>query len=442
MSSSGQIQIFPHQQEESKVIGQNTENGNYIVKIHVLSNTEALNGNRYGYRDVSELPESFLNELVRLPVIGDHNWKEFDALRDQLESEGKTECQIRDALVKKSSEMALGYIDDIYKPGKITYNNMIPETELFAAMEVVDPKENEYIAKHGKTSKEFTSIATLGEYKILPNGKTVYDDMTKARPFHIAMANDPAFGKQLAKVRGVCRGEKASCKMKLMYQSLDNRIISDDESINTKENDNTLMSKQQESAKEIPNAPTTNDNKNTTTPVKEVEQSINKVDHKPGQQEEKEKADQDQILKKPAPEVQEENKEEEEQPAPNNKKDDDTEARIAKLQQELEDQKRTFRRSLLKYNVDPKAFKSEDEMKAEQDRVMSVIEGYNLKNEDAEWLVSKAFARTIQAAEKNVKPIYNSMLYNASDAAKSTVADNNSAPSNKKSEYNLLENEY
>lgn len=446
MNDQQQVQMFSHQQEQSKVIGKNTNTGNYILKVHLLSNAEALNGNRYDYRDVSELPESFLNELVALPAVPDHFNKEMQDIYSKLNAEGKTDCEIRDVLLKRSKEVSMGVLDDIYRPGKLIFNSMIPETELYGALEVTDPTENKYIDEHGEPSKKYTSIATAGEYMILENGKTVYTDMAKVRPFHIALANTPAFGKEKARIRGVCKGEKTICKNKLMFQSLD---TNNNESINTHGNDNTNMSDlKQELVKDTPTA-----NKEIPAPTK-------KLDHEPptaGDQERKEKQDQDEILKKPAPEDKE--------PAPNkspppegepttpNKKDEgeekkddnDTEARLAKLTQELEDQKRTYRKSLLKFSVDPKAFKSEDELQSEQQRVMNILEGYNFKNEDAEWLVTRAFPKITtpqQTDKKGSNPTYNSILFDAASATKSYGDSSPPPPTVKKERNNTIENEY
>lgn len=430
--SQQQVQIFPHQQEQSKVIGK-TDNGNYIVKVHLLSNTWALNGNRYDYNDVSELPESFLNELVGLPVVPDHLHHELTALHEKLKDEGKTECQIRDALVKRSKDISIGVLDDVYKPGKLTFNSMIPETELYGALEITNPEENKYIDEHGVPSKQFTSIGTGGEYIELEDGRTIYTDMSKVRPIHISFAKYPAFGKDKAKIRGVCKGEKTACKNKLMFQSLDN------ESINTDVNDNTNMSKQE--LKDVPPTPETK----TAAPVK--------ADHEPADQEKKEKEDQDSTLEKPAPENKEtepnksepkkESFDEDVSNKGGNKPDsNDTEARLAKLQQQLEDQTRTYRKSLLKFSVDPRAFKSEEELKIEQDRVMNIMETYNLKNDDAEWLVTKAFPK-FQAPNDNKKganPVYNSMTFDVSDVTKS---QGSSTPTeSKKERNNIIENEY
>lgn len=429
MSEQQEIQIFPHQQESSKVIGK-TQTGNYIIKVHLLSNTETGNGDIYEYRDASEIPESFLKETIGLPVVDGHYNKELDTLFKQLEKEGKTDCEIRHALVEKSKDYSKGILDDVYTPGKITYNSInIPEVDLFGALEITDPVENKFIETHGRPSKEYTSIATFGPYVKTPDGKSVYKDLSKVRPFHIAFANNPAFGKHKAKVRGVCAGEKSECKRKLAFASLDH------ESINT---DNNVINNMSEQLKtEIPNTPET---KVVTTPGTDIPQEPKEVPgvvvkdivaDKPKQEQEEED---DQVRERPEP------------PAPKKEGNDELQTLKAQLEQqrkEIEDQKRTYRQDLLSFTIDPRIFKSEDELKSEKQRVMSIFENYNFNNEDAKWLVSKAYARQQSPAPTATggepapkKPIYNS-LFNVSDVTKS-LEEEQSAPETKKGKRKII----
>ena len=99
---------------------------------------------------------------------------------------------------------------------------------------------------------------------------------------------------------------------------------------------------------------------------------------------------------------------------------------------------------LLSFTLDPKAFKSEEELESEKQNVMSIFEKYNFRDDHAKWLVTKAFPRTQSTPNtENGKKgtVYNSLSYNPSDHIKSVSTD--SAPkNNNKKRIDLVELQY
>lgn len=426
---SQQTQIFEHPQEQSKVVGKIGET-NHIIKVHILSNTRNLAGHTYKYDDVKSIPDSFLNELVGLPTPKEHNHRELTPLYVKLEKEGKTDCEIRQAMIEHSKLKSVGIVDDVYRPAKISYNTIIPEVDLYGTIEVTDPMENQYIEQHGEPSHRFTSISTFGPYVVDESNGVVYNDLGKVRPFELALVKDPAFGKNKAMVRGVCRDDKTICRNRLAYAS----VI---ENINTDSNDINNMSNKQ--AVEVPEV-------KTDTPVATVKDTAPIVEE----------------TKAPLPEVPEDKKvpaavvKEEvitkepvkEQSAPQttgNKEIDELRAQLEKQAKEIEERKRTYRSDLLAFTLDPKAFKSEEELESEKQNVMSIFEKYNFSDDHAKWLVTKAFPRTQSApnTENKKGTVYNSLSYNPSDHIKSvsTTTEQQSAPKNKK-RIDLVELQY
>ncbi len=423
MSTTKQIQILPHQQEQNEVIGRDKTTGNHYVKVHVLSNIENGNGCTVPYNDVSELPDSLLNEIVKLPATKGHNNKELDTLFKQWESEGRTDCEIRSLLMEKSKDFGIGILDDIYRPSKISYNSMVPVVDLFGVVEITKPEENEYIQQHGSTSKPYTSIAMFGPVVKKPNGREVYRSLNEIRPFHIAFVDNPAFGKDKAKIRDVCSGDKDSCMKKMTYSSLL------EESINTDKNVITYMSNK---TPEVPE----NSAPENKTPMQLSEEN-RKIDQTPLSEVPEEKKVPAVVVKedvvKPEP-VQKE------QPAPKNEdnkkesnsREEELIQKLKAIEQEREQDKRYFREKLVSLTIDPKAFKSEEEALAEKNKVMGFIEKYNLAHEDTEWVLSKGYPKISPPVDAKKVTAYNSILYNASDVTKSVNVEQPTAPNNEK----------
>ncbi len=449
MSSSKQIQILPHQQEQNEVIARDKTTGNHIVKVHVLSNIENGNGCTVPYNDVFELPDSLLNEIVKLPATKGHNNKELDALFRKLESEGRTDCEIRAALMEKSKEpgFGIGILDDIYRPSKVSYNSVIPVVDLFGVVEVTDPYENQYILQNKITSNPFTSIAMFGPVVKKPNGREVYRSLNEIRPFHIAFVDNPAFGKDKARVRDVCSGDKDSCIKKMTYSS----IL--EESINTDRNVIKYMS--ESTPKEIPTAPVKEVTAPNNTEVNKEQQPVAVKSEAPVKETVKEVPATEVPVKESKLESQVDSKKE---PAPNkqsesknnNSREDELAQELERIKQEREQDKRYFREKLVSMTIDPKAFKSEEEAVAEKNRVMGFIEKYNLAHEDTEWVLSKGYPK-IQVTDAKKVTAYNSNnesggLFNISDVTKSTSYNStiqDSAPNKPKNNKNkLIELEY
>ncbi len=411
-----QIETIPHQQETSKLIGKNPKTGNNILKVHILSNTENFGGNTFQYDDVLSIPKSFIEEVVGLPVPMEHHHLEFNKMYEELEKQGKTDCEIRHAMVEKSKELSVGILDDVYIPDKISYNSTtrIPVVDLYGTLEITNEQENKYIDEHGAPSKPYTSIATFGPHVRTPDGKRVYTDLSKVRPFHIALVENPAFGKEKAMVRGVCKDEKSVCRNLLMYQSLD-ASAETNESINT--DSNVINNMTNKSAVEVPEVKVEN-------PVATVKDSAPKIDAEVKTEKKEVPAA---VVKEDVPVEQPQKEQAKEQSAPSNKSEDNNElerlkAQLEQQKKEIEERKRTYRNDLLAFTIDPKAFKSEEELNAEKQHVMNIFETYNFSDDHAKWLVTKAFPRTQSSAagpdaKKNLA--YNSIVYNSNDYAKS-----------------------
>jgi hypothetical protein len=438
------IQMFPHQQEQSKVVGKIANN--HIVKVHILSNEPNLGGHTYQYDDVKNIPESFLNELVGLPAPQEHDVPATNELYFKLEKEGKTDCEIRQALIESRKLKSVGIVDDVYRPVKISYNAVIPEVDLYGTIEITDPVENEYIEKNGAPSHKYTSISTFGPYVVKPDG-IIYNELVRVRPFELALVKDPAFGKHKAFVRGVCKDEKSVCRNRLAYASvLPEGIVTEKmESINTDSNVINNMSKQ---TAEVPTVPEKTPENTVPATVKEIveDKTLNTPEDK----------------KVPATVVKEKDvvapqQKEEQNPAPKNesssgnKELDELRAQLEQTRKEVEERKRTYRNDLLSFTLDPKTFKSEEEYESEKNNVMSIFEKYNFSDDHAKWLVTKAFPRMQQTSapnsEGNKKPaVYNSISYSPSEHIKSVSQSTDSAPvsnsNNKKKRIDLIELQY
>lgn len=435
---SQQTQIFEHPQEQSKVVGKIGAT-NHIIKVHILSNTRNLAGHTYRYDDVKSIPDSFLNELVGLPTPKEHNHRELTPLYTKLEKEGRTDCEIRRALIDKSGEHSVGIVDDVYKPVKISFNSaaIIPEVDLYGTIEVTDPMENQYIEQHGEPSHRFTSISTFGPYVVDEGNGVIYNDLGKVRPFELALVKDPAFGKNKAMVRGVCRDDKTTCRNRLAYASVIENINTDSNDINNMSNKNQVEQVPATAAVETPV---------TAAVVKDIPAPVQP----------------DETTPEKAPVVDIKKPEKEEQSAPssassssttgNNKEIDELRAQLEKQAKEIEERKRTYRSDLLAFTLDPKAFKSEEELNTEKQNVMTIFEKYNFSDDHAKWLVTKAFPRITSPApvadgskKTTTAAVYNSLSYNPSDHIKSV--SNDPAPqynSNKKQDkrIELVELEY
>jgi hypothetical protein len=432
--SSKQIQILPHQQEQNEVIARDKTTGNHILKVHVLSNIENGNGCTVPYNDVSELPDSLLNEIVKLPATKGHNNRELDTFFNKLESEGRTDCEIRTQLMEESKKFGVGTLEDIYRPSKVSYNSVVPVVDLFGVVEITDPYENQYILENRVPSKPYTSIAMFGPVVKKPNGREVYRSLNEIRPFHIAFVDNPAFGKDKAKIRDVCSGDKDSCIKKMTYSSLL------EESINTDKNVITYMSESQNN-KEIPTAPANKEAINTEVkvpepivkseaPVKETVKEVPAVTVK-------------ETVKEPIVNKEESapKKEVEENNNKSNSREEELVQKLKAIEQEREQDKKYFREKLVSMTIDPKAFKTEEEALAEKQKVMGFIEKYNLAHEDTEWVLAKGYPKiTAPAADAKKVTAYNSILYNPSDVTRSVTTESapNQPLSNEKKNRNKL----
>src|ERR1044072_1358708 len=232
MSEMEQLQSV--EQPPVEVVKQ--ENGHAFLKVLGISNLKNLNNWQIPYNDMNELPKKFLDSFIGKPYVDSHANVVLHQLHEQLVAEGKTNEEINKEMHDKSMELKIGTIVDRFDPKEDDKVNV------FYLVEIEDEKENEFIKTNKRPSKEYSSPGVNGTVDKFENGDRVYhvDDVMG---FHITAAENPAYGKFLAKVRGVChKGMASECKKELGFASViaPNTVLS--ENINTNASINTDMS--------------------------------------------------------------------------------------------------------------------------------------------------------------------------------------------------------
>lgn len=247
------------------------ENGHAFLKVLGLSNTKNLNNWQIPYNDVDELPKQLLDSFIGKPYVDSHANVILGELHKKLVSEGKTNEEINKEMHDKSMELKIGTIVDRFDPKPDDRVNV------FYMVEIEDENENKYIKEHGKPTKLYSSPGVNGTLDRYENGDGVYhvDDVLG---FHITAAENPAYGKFLAHVRGVChKGMASECKRELGFASIIAPNIALSENINTNANINTNMS-DTTSKTEVPESKINEINTSGNETMKNIDSKTHELD--------------------------------------------------------------------------------------------------------------------------------------------------------------------
>lgn len=213
MSSSPSFLSAPFQ--ESEVISNKTDkDGHHYLKVLLLSNKKTRNNWIAPYKRIGDLSKEVIDSFIGLPHINEHSYPYFIQLKDKLERQGKSDDEIVRILKEESKKMGLDHIDHVFLDDP---NSSL----LYGQLKVMDKKENEFIEKNGRPSKNFTSPGVFGTAEITEDGTEIYD-MNTLRAFHLASVDIPAFPPEEAAVKGVCsNGNSESCRKVLAVAGFD-----------------------------------------------------------------------------------------------------------------------------------------------------------------------------------------------------------------------------
>ncbi len=202
--------------QESEVISNKTDkDGHHYLKVLLLSNKKTRNNWIAPYKRIGDLSKETLDSFMDLPHIDEHSYPYFIQLKDKLERQGKSDDEMVRILKEESKNLGtVNYIDHIFMDD--------PNSELlYGQLKIMNPKDNEYISKNGRLSKNFTSPGVIGNATISDDGTEIYD-MNTLRAFHLASVDIPAFPEQEAVVKGVCgNGNSESCRKVLAVAGFD-----------------------------------------------------------------------------------------------------------------------------------------------------------------------------------------------------------------------------
>ena len=201
--------------QESEVITNKTDkDGHHYLKVLLLSNKKTRNNWIAPYKKIGDLSKEVIDSFIGLPHINEHSYPYFIQLKDKLERQGKSDDEILNTLKEESKKLGLDYIDHVFLDDP---NSSL----LYGQLKIMDKKENEFIEKNGRPSKNFTSPGVIGDATISDDGTEVYD-MNTLRAFHLASVDIPAFPEQEAAVKGVCsNGNSESCRKVLAVAGFD-----------------------------------------------------------------------------------------------------------------------------------------------------------------------------------------------------------------------------
>jgi hypothetical protein len=207
--------LLPAPFQESEVISNKTDkDGHHYLKVLLLSNKKTRNNWIAPYKRIGDLSKEVIDSFIGLPHINEHSYPYFIQLKDKLERQGKSDDEILNTLKAESKKIGLDYIDHVFLDDP---NSSL----LYGQLKIMDKKENEFIEKNGRPSKNFTSPGVIGDATISENGTEVYD-MNTIRAFHLASVDIPAFPEQEAAVKGVCsNGNSESCRKVLAVAGFD-----------------------------------------------------------------------------------------------------------------------------------------------------------------------------------------------------------------------------
>lgn len=386
--------------QESEVISNKTDkDGHHYLKVLLLSNKKTRNNWIAPYKRIGDLSKEVLDSFIGLPHINEHSYPYFIQLKDKLERQGKSDDEIVRKLKEESQKMGLDYIDHVFMDDP---NSSL----LYGQLKVMDKKENEFIEKNGRPSKNFTSPGVFGTAKILQDGTEEYD-MNTLRAFHLASVDIPAFPEQEAKVKAVCsNGNSESCKKVLAvasfysneYPTIPSSTVQQQEP--TENVNNTCgCNKNIEMSTNNPQVTVGIDtqvpNNNTPSPNVNIET---------GKLLEGAKNTTEEAIKAAREEAQkvisekEKQKEEEEEEQNNKDKPQPTEAELKlketnKLLQEERNEKlemkNFFLEKMLVAALPEENFKEKKDFIELKDSTKGLINKYGMSLEDADWLISK-----------------------------------------------------
>jgi hypothetical protein len=390
--------------QESEVITNKTDkDGHHYLKVLLLSNKKTRNNWIVPYKRIGDLPKEVIDSFMDLPHIDEHSYPYFIELKNKLEQQGKSDDEIVNTLKQASKELGtINYIDHVFMDDP---NSSL----LYGQLKIMNPKDNEYITKHERLPKNFTSPGVFGEAAELEDGTNVYNPNT-LRAFHLASVDIPAFPEQEAMVKGVCgNGNSESCRKVLAvagYNSSEGLTIAlnsvstvPSENVNNtcSCNKNIEMSNNQPSTEVKVDAQVPQQTQ-TTVPVSTVP-SGNLIEGAKNSTEEAIKAAREEANrvynennKKAAAEDQ---KKESEQ---NQNKPQLTEAEIElkntkkALEQEREqklEMKNFFLEKMLISSIPRENFQKEDEFIQLKETTKGLINKYGMSLEDAEWVINK-----------------------------------------------------
>jgi len=391
--------------QESEVIDKIDNDGHHYLKVLLLSNKKTRNNWIAPYKRIGDLPKELIDSFIGLPRISEHDYQYFDKLQAQLFNKGKSDEEILAILTEESRKKAPDYIDHVFTDDP---NSSL----LYGQLKVMDPVENEYISKYGKPSKNYTSPAMYGVYKVHDDGTMVYDVNTM-RPFHVAGVDVPAFPEQEAKVKGVCAGSSDSCKKALAYAGFDSGTTvttsssSSSTPVPTENVNNTCscnkniqdMSTNTQSQPAVTTVSTTAATAAETPKTTAVEGNLLRDSQNTTAEAIKAAREEAQRIIKEASSTdpkQKQPKQEEEQ----NQEDEEEKSLKLELRKYKQIAEEERKRNLDQYNfiLDevlsvhiPRAhFKKEEDFNTEKESMKSFINKYNVNLQDAKWLITKA----------------------------------------------------
>lgn len=384
-------------QQESEVISDKTDkDGHHYLKVLLLSNKKTRNNWIAPYKRIGDLPKQFIDDLIGLPSIDEHNHEYFTNLYLKLEKEGKSDEEILQALKEESRLKQNAYIDHVFMDDP---NSSL----LYGQLKITDPKENEYIEKYGRPSKNYTSPGIYGPYEFNDADKTMVYNIDKMRAFHIAGVKIPAFPEQEAEVKGVCKnGNSDSCKKALAFAGFDYNVLPsstvDQQQTPTENVNNSCGCNNNIQEMSTNNLPPQNQVNTNPAPVSTVDQHQQQPtqnllpDSKNSTQEAIEAA------RKEAQKVFDDNNKKSQNNNEDNKKEQPSQTeielkqKIKQLEEERNEKlemKNFFLEKMLVSSIPRESFKEEKEYAELKDSTKTLINKYGMSLEDADWLIAK-----------------------------------------------------
>ena len=375
--------------QESEVIDKIDNDGHHYLKVLLLSNKKTRNNWIAPYKRIGDLPKELIDSFIGLPRITEHDYQYFDKLQAQLFNQGKSDEEILAILKEESRKKSPDYIDHVFTDDP---NSGL----LYGQLKVMDPKENKYIEKYGKPSKNYTSPAMYGVYQVHDDGTMVYDVNTM-RPFHVAGVDVPAFPEQEAKIKGVCAGSSDTCKKALAYAGFDSSTVTSNttptENLNSTCGCNKNIQDMSTNINQQPPIVTP-----VATPVAETAVGTLLKDSQNTTQEAIEAArkEAERVVKESQKQPKQEKKEEGEQDDEGQEEEKSLKLELRKYKQIAEEERKRsldqynfFLDEILSVHIPQSHFKKEEDFNNEKENMKSFINKYNINLQDAKWLIIK-----------------------------------------------------